>query len=95
MRAVTETTVYFGNFENIDLFFQGYYFFKCRMYYEVEDANLRVYSTPFCQYLTSDLELRVNNSEQRILAQQNQRRMKKGVFPPSSFLENSSLVEQQ
>lgn len=81
MRAVMETTAYFDNFQNIDLFYQGYYFFKCRMYYEVEDANLRVYSTPFCQYLTSDLELRVNNSEQQVMkAQQNQLMKKGGVF---------------
>lgn len=70
VRAVTETTVYLDNFQNIDLFFQGYYYFKCRLYCEIEEANLRVVSTPFCHYLTSNLELRVNNSEQRAIAQQ-------------------------
>ena len=65
MRAVTETTVYLDNFQNIDLFFQGYYYFRCRMFYEVEEANLRVHSTPLCQFLTSDIELRSNNSHQQ------------------------------
>jgi hypothetical protein len=64
------------------------------MFYEVEDANLRVYSTPFCQYLTSDLELRVKNSEQQLLlAQQNQRFKKGGVFPSMS-LKSSIPIEQ-
>ena len=39
MRAVTETSIYLDNFQNIDLYFQGYYFFRCRVYYEVEEAN--------------------------------------------------------
>ena len=46
MRAVTETTIYLDNFQNVDLFFQGYYFFKVRMFYEVEATNMRVYATP-------------------------------------------------
>ena len=62
IRAVTETTVYLDNFQNIDLFFQGYYYFRCRMFYEVEEANLRVHSMPINQFLTSELELRSNNS---------------------------------
>ena len=40
MRAVTETTVYVDSFQNVDLFFQGYYYFRCRLFYEIEEANL-------------------------------------------------------
>ena len=56
MRAITETTVFLEKFSNVDLFFQGYYYFRCRMFYEIEEANLRIYAKPFCQYLTNDLE---------------------------------------
>ena len=63
MRAVTETTLYLNSFQNVDLYFQGYYFFRCRLFYEVEEANLKVYSTPFCHYLTSEVELRMQNAE--------------------------------
>ena len=65
MRAVTETTVYVDSFQNVDLFFQGYYYFRCRLFYEIEEANLWVYATPFYQYLTNDLELRSKNADQR------------------------------
>lgn len=46
MRAVTETTLYLDNFTNVDLYFQGYYCLRTRLYYEVEQANARVYATP-------------------------------------------------
>ncbi len=65
LRAVTETVIFLDNFQNIDLFFQGYYYFRTRLCYEDESANTRIYATPLCQYLTSEVELRAQNSDQR------------------------------
>ena len=39
-RALIETVMYVDNYQNIDLFFQGYYFIKFKHYYELEDQNL-------------------------------------------------------
>ena len=64
LRAVSETTVCLNSFANVDLFFQGYYYFRCRLFYELEEANLRVYAAPSRHYLTRDLELRSKNTEQ-------------------------------
>ena len=63
MRAVTETTLYLDNFTNVDLYFQGYYCLRTRLYYEVEQANARVYATPLSLQYTNDLELRAKNTD--------------------------------
>lgn len=39
-RAHIETVIFVDNFVNIDLFFQGYYFLKFKLYYQLEDQNL-------------------------------------------------------
>ena len=67
MRAVTETTLFLDNFTNVDLYFQGYYCLRTRLYYEVEQANARVYATPLSLQYTNDLELRAKNTDQRTM----------------------------
>ena len=39
-RAQIETVLYVDNFVNIDLFFQGYYYLKFKLYYHLQDQNL-------------------------------------------------------
>ena len=63
MRAVTETTICLNNFQNVDLYFQGYYFFRVRMFYEAESTNMRVYATPLSLQFTNDFELRAKNTD--------------------------------
>ena len=36
-RAQIETVMFVDNYVNIDLFFQGYYFLKFKLYYQLED----------------------------------------------------------
>lgn len=63
MRAVIETSIYLDNFQNVDLYFQGYYFFKVRLFYEIEYANIRVYATPLSLQFTDDFVLRAKNTD--------------------------------
>ena len=55
MRAIMETRVFLENFQNIELFYQGYYYIRVRLFHEIESANMRVFSTPLSLQLTKDL----------------------------------------
>lgn len=49
---------------------------------------MRVYATPLCQYLTSEVELRAQNTDQRSFQNQNQQVMSRPTHsarPPSSL----------
>lgn len=56
LRSVVESCLCIDTFINIDLYSQGYYFMRFKMFYERPSQNLRVTSCPYANYLTSCLE---------------------------------------
>jgi hypothetical protein len=56
VRALIETVVNLDSFLNVDLYCQGYYFVRLRLYSERPDLNMRIISNPHTHYLTKSAE---------------------------------------
>jgi hypothetical protein len=81
LKAIVETTLHFESFRNIELFYQGLYFLRCRLYSEKSDKTREqrlqsegvkqeggcVEATPYCSFVSY------------IQMEKNQRLLRKGA----------------
>ena len=52
LNALVEAVIHLESFRNIELFYQGLYFLKCKVYSEQNGEGQRVMANPYCSFVS-------------------------------------------
>jgi hypothetical protein len=50
LRAIIEVVLHLESFRNVDLYFQGLYYIRCRMSHRHSVTGVTTYAQPYCHF---------------------------------------------
>ena len=52
LKALVEAVIHLESFRNIELFYQGLYFLRCKVYSQYTDSDVKNYASPYCSFVS-------------------------------------------